>query len=244
MRECEPHISTLNSTGIPAPLGSYHRKPKQVTKQLIIDDGFRVINTTNQQLMQNPKVHVTQPKFVIGMVNKSNMDDVPSLNDRTVGGPREGFGSLLPNHNRQHERRYFSTENRDFFGAPKPQSESQSLLQSAARMRMAGTTARPFDQQSTKVISNLMGEKLDHEADPQERVDIQRQWLAQTDIAIHQVNNGKARLTQTNMFDNSNSLPLGEGMQLAFMRPNPNGAYFGRKGQDVTQVPNQVITRK
>ena len=102
---------------------------------------------------------------------------------------------------------------------------------------MAGTTARPFDQQSTKIISNLMGENLVREADPQERVDIQRQWLAQTDIAIKTVNEGNARLNQTNMFDNSNSLALGEGMQLAFMRPDPNGGYFPRRGQDVTKIP-------
>jgi len=41
------------------------------------------------------------------MVNKSNMDEYKELNDRTVDGPREGFGALLPNHNRQHEKRYF-----------------------------------------------------------------------------------------------------------------------------------------
>ena len=109
---------------------------------------------------------------------------------------------------------------------------------------MAGTTVRPADQQSVRVISNLMGEILNEGADPQERVDIQRQWLPQTDPAIRSVNEGNYRLNQTNMFDNANSLPLGEGMQLAFMRPNPMGANFPRKSQDVTKVPNQVITRK
>lgn len=89
-----------------------------------------------------------------------------------------------------------------------------------------------------------MGENLVPEYDPQERVDIQRQWLPQTDIAIHNVNNGKARLSQANMFDNCNSLPMGEGVQLAFMKPKEDGGYFPRRGQDVTQIPNQIITRK
>ncbi len=91
---------------------------------------------------------------------------------------------------------------------------------------MAGTTARPLYQQSTKIILNLKGEDLVKEADPQERVDIHRQCLAKTDITIKTVNEGNARLNQTNMFDNSNSLALGEGMQLAFMRPDPNGGFF------------------
>ena len=195
MREHEPHISTLNSTGIPAPLGSYHRKPKQETKQLICDDGFRIMNTTNQNQFQNPQVHVIAPKPVIGMVNKSNMDEFKDLNDRTVQGPREGFGSLLPNHNRLHERRYFQTEHRDNFGEPKPTTAGSSTLLKAGAMRMAGTNPRAFEDQQVRRITNLMGENMVLENDAQERVDIQRQWLPQTDVAINNVNNGKARLS-------------------------------------------------
>lgn len=88
------------------------------------------------------------------------------------------------------------------------------------------------------MISNLMGENLQESSDPQERVDIQRQWLPQTDVAIKAVHQGNPRLNQTNMFDNANSLALGEGAQLAFMRADPKGGYYPRKGQDVTKIPN------
>lgn len=171
------------------------------------------------------------------MINKYNISEL-NLVDRPVNATREGFGGILPLHERSHDRRYFATEYRSFYGEPHAETPAETLLKQQSRLRMAGTTARPFDQQSTKIISNLMGENLVREADPQERVDIQRQWLAQTDIAIKTVNEGNARLNQTNMFDNSNSLALGEGMQLAFMRPDPNGGYFPRRGQDVTKIPN------
>lgn len=179
--------------------------------------------------MVNPKVHENKPKHVLSMINKYNISEL-NLVDRPIGGTREGFGSHLPQHNHLHHKRYFSTESRDFFGEPHPETQSETLLKQAARMRMAGTISRPFDQQSTKIISNLMGENLVREADPQERVDIQRQWLPQTDIAIKAVNEGNSKLNQTNFFDNSNSLALGEGHQLAFMRPHPNGGYFPRRG--------------
>jgi len=83
-------------------------------------------------------------------------------------------------------------------------------------MRFSGSTSRPFDEQKVRQISNLMGENLCDNYDAQERIDVQRQWLPQTDVAIQNINSNKARLSQTNMFDNSNSLPIGEGDQIAF----------------------------
>ena len=141
------------------------------------------------------------------------MDQYAHLNDRNVDGPREGFGSLLPTHSRLNEKRFFQTENRDNFGGP---PSSSSLLKNAAKMRFAGSTSRPFDEQKVRQISNLMGENFDEQHDAQERIYVQRQWLPQTDVAIQNINSNKARLSQTNMFDNSNSLPIGEGTQLAF----------------------------
>jgi len=54
--------------------------------------------------------------------------------------------------------------------------------------------------------------------------------LPQTDVAINKVNEGAPRLSQVNFFDNATSLPMGEGLQLAFMRSDPNGGYYPRKG--------------
>jgi len=43
-REKEPDINCLTSSGLPAPLGTINRKPKQETFGLIPDDGFVSIN--------------------------------------------------------------------------------------------------------------------------------------------------------------------------------------------------------
>lgn len=46
-RAKESDINCLTSSGLPAPLGTFHRKPKQETFGLIPDDGFRELKTTN-----------------------------------------------------------------------------------------------------------------------------------------------------------------------------------------------------
>jgi len=78
------------------------------------------------------------------MLNRSNVDELERLADRGVDCPREGFGSVLPNHTRLHDRRYFATENRTFYGEGRSKT-SETLLRQAARMRMAGTMTRPLD---------------------------------------------------------------------------------------------------
>jgi hypothetical protein len=206
---------------------------------LVCDDGFRITQTSNKDHFQNPKVHMNATKPVISMINNSNKAEFGRLCDRTVEGPREGFGALLPSHSRAHERRFFSTESRDHFGYP---GTGSSLLRNAAKMRMAGTNQRPFENQKVKVIGNLMGENFVATNDPQERVDVQRTWLPQTDVAIQYIDNAKARMTQTNMFDNATSLCIGEGDKIA--NPTSSEANYARKAQDVTRIPNQVITRK
>lgn len=216
--------------------------PKQETTSLIPDDGFRELKTTKQQDHQNPVVHVNKEKPVLSMINKYNIAEL-SLVDRPVGGTRAGFGAVIPHHEDSHDRRYFATENRDFYGkqdAPGPQETVAGFM---AKQRVAGTRVRPMEEQGTKIISNMVGEIYNKEYDPQEQTDVQRSWLYQQDPAIRAVNKGGAKTTQVNFFDNSNSLCLGEGVQYTQKNSAATGAY-ARKGTDVTKVPNQTITRK
>ena len=67
------------------PLGVYNRKPKQVTAQLVCDDGFRELKTMHQDSYQCPKVHAIQKKPVLSMINKYNIADL-SLQNRPVQG--------------------------------------------------------------------------------------------------------------------------------------------------------------
>ena len=90
----------------------------------------------------------------------------------------------------------------------------------------------------------MCGESLRREADAQERVDVQRQWLAQTDAAIIVVDSGLARVKQVKDYDNETSLPIGTGIQNNYSQPQAERVYLPRRGQDVTKIPNQTITRK
>lgn len=51
-REKEPDISCLGATGVPEPLRTFTRKPKQETRSLICDDGFRELQTTNMDKLR------------------------------------------------------------------------------------------------------------------------------------------------------------------------------------------------
>jgi len=42
----EADLNCLTSSGLPAPLNCYNRKPKQDTSGLICDDGFRELKST------------------------------------------------------------------------------------------------------------------------------------------------------------------------------------------------------
>lgn len=77
--------------------------------------GQRELKTTNQQEIQNPKVHVRKEKPVLRMINKYNIAEL-SLVDRPVQTTKQGFGAVIPRHGNDHNARYFNTENRDNFG--------------------------------------------------------------------------------------------------------------------------------
>ena len=72
---------------------------------------------------------------------------------------------------------------------------------------------------------------------------MQRSWLYQQDPGVRAVNDGIAGKSQLNMFDNANSLPLGEGIHATKKFDDSVGA-FRRIRSDVTSIPNNTITRK
>jgi len=74
------------------------------------------------------------------MIHKYNIAEL-SLVDRPIAGTKQGFGSTLPHHDAHHERRYFATENRTFYGHP----EAPASKLSHAEMKKAGTNVRPFE---------------------------------------------------------------------------------------------------
>ena len=90
--------------------------------------------------MQDPKVHFVPSRPILSMIHKYNIAEL-SLVDRPVQGTKSGFGSTLPRHNNQHEKRYWETEHRTFYGQPDSSFNSNTLTQT----RKAGTNVRPFE---------------------------------------------------------------------------------------------------
>ena len=236
-------MSTLTSSGIPAPLGAINRKPKQETFGLIPDDGFRELKTTNQQEIQNPKVHHQKEKPVLRMINKYNIAEL-SLVDRPVQTTHSGFGAVIPRQTADENARYFRTENRDNFGE-KQVLDARGTVEKfqADQGHQAGGQIRPFEEMGIKKISNLVGEVYSKNYDPQEQTDVQRTWLYQQDPGVRAVNDGKTGINHTQFFDNATSLPLGDGMHSQFEFNDKPGA-FRRIRTDVTIQKNQIITKK
>jgi len=54
---------------------------------------------------------------------------------------------------------------------------------------------------------------------------VQRSWLYQEDPGVSAVNRGLASKKQTFMYDNANSLPLGEGIQYTLEFSDKPGAF-------------------
>lgn len=84
-------------------LHSYHRKPKQDTQGIVLDDRFRELDTVNSKLYQHPDTHRINEKPVPLMVNKENYMQEVNKHRPATGKNRTGFGGLLPRHEITHE---------------------------------------------------------------------------------------------------------------------------------------------
>jgi hypothetical protein len=112
--------------------------------------------------LKDPSVHEINRKPVQPMINKYNVGEL-NLVERPVSAAKSGFGSALPRHPDNHNQRYFETENRAFYGTPSTTLHKRPVT---AVDRQAGVNARSFDQQGTKIISNLVGEIYSKNYDP------------------------------------------------------------------------------
>lgn len=118
--------------------------------------------------MRNPQVHVIQKKPVLSMINKYNIAEL-SLVDRPIESTKTGFGSVIPQHDAGNGRRYFQTENRDYYGeGAKMTAEKASEVFNNLNSTLSGNIhAREEDEQRNRRISNLVGETYNKSYDPQ-----------------------------------------------------------------------------
>ena len=125
-------------------------------------------------------------------------------------------------------------------GRPAPKSEDPL---DPSKSYQAGGQHRPYDKQSLKLISNLVGEVYSKNFDPQEQTDVQRAWLYSEDPGVKAVNEGKAGKTQMQPYDNALSLPLGDGVWNVQPKSDEVG-YYRKRRTDVTIQKNDIITRR
>jgi hypothetical protein len=167
-REHENDINCLNASGLPQPLGTFHRIPKHDTTELIPDDKFREMTSINQCELVDPKKHRHQEKPVLSMIHKYNIAEL-SLVDRPVDGATTGFGSVINRYGKDHDRRYWETSNQAAFGknvAPSAKEFTQKYSEES--QKQAGGNLKPFEDQKVRQIANLNGEIYSKKYDPQE----------------------------------------------------------------------------
>lgn len=169
------------------------------------------------------------------MIHKYNIAEL-SLVDRPIESKvKSGFGAVIPQHEAGNSRRYFQTENRDYFGdATKLTATEANNVYKKMTSNLAGSNLRAEDEQRNRRIANLVGENYDHKLDPQCQTDVQRSWLYQQDPAVRAVNEGNQDMKQNNMFDIATSLPMGDGVHKTLEFNGSMGAY-AKKGTDVTK---------
>ena len=91
MREFEPSINCLNSTGLPKPLARISRVPKHDTTQIIPSDGFNQKDSTMKVDFVEPKSRAAKEKTILKMIHRYNLADL-NLSDRTACEPTQtGF---------------------------------------------------------------------------------------------------------------------------------------------------------
>lgn len=101
MRDYEPAINCLNSTGLPKPLNRLQRVPKHDTTQIIPSDGFKEMQTTKQSSFVNPKTHAITEKPILKMIHRYNLADL-NLANRSAQEPFDktfNVRSELPQNN-------------------------------------------------------------------------------------------------------------------------------------------------
>lgn len=98
------------------------------------------------------------------MLTELNLADEMAMN-RPYRSNREGFGSLLPQHDRENERRHMNSEYRDYVGNQPEFSRNSKALEMDKLRRHAGTVHKPDEILRKRQNANLMGERLMEHSD-------------------------------------------------------------------------------
>jgi len=144
----------IQPIGNSKPLGRIPRVYKWDTSNIVPDDGFRELGTINQNDFLNPDVHRMEERPTKKMIQ--NIGENPLV--EREGGPKTGFGSVLPHHDASHGQTFFETSNQHFYGnPPAPTKEGKEEEFRKTQTNHAGGD-KWAQTESVKKISGLTGE--------------------------------------------------------------------------------------
>ena len=234
MRKVEADINMLNANGVPAPLKRIKRNHPWDTKDVIPNDGYKELNTINKTELAHPdKVKVNEKKK-LRMINKYNIAEL-SLVNRPVSGPERGFGATVQRFDKDHDKAYFTTTNREFYGEPKKFNAAETTT-NFVKAEGINAGEKNYDPKfGIKKLSGLTGEVYNTSADPQEHTEVQRTWIYKKDNAIEATKTGFHENANSKPYDNANSLPLGKGEHHYHKKSTDPGAYR-HKRSDITRT--------
>ena len=167
------------------------------------------------------------------LIQKENLSDL-LRKPRNIRGPKTGFGSILPRHNKTFDQRCFETTNGSFYGAPLKETAT-NIVNAYQTLSKISAGKEPEEKSKEKRNVFLVGEVLRKCNDPQKDTEAQRSWINLEDPGITAVDKGKVPKGIPE-YDNALSLALGKGCRIEMPIKTEPGDYRKIR-EDVTLVP-------
>jgi len=204
------------------------------------DDGFRERLSTNLTDLQHPRSHpmfASKNMSTPSLINTTNAPVCPP-EKRPLRGPDSGFGAGISRHAKDHDTRFWTTSNADFFGSAGAGRGNGRREPSA--LNAAGlNTEHEETKGSGMKCGKLCGENHCESHDPAIDTATQRSWMSGVDPALRHIHHGGSKKPAPSE-DNHLSLPIGKGAMSKIrgdLKARQGRLY--RNGTVITQRPNQ-----
>jgi len=174
------------------------------------------------------------------LIRKENLSDLLHK-PRDISGPLFGFSARLPAHGADHNKRYFETSYRAYYGYPgkfgAPKVVDTYLMTNAFA---AGKERVPRHLPKSHVL--MAGEILRKSGDPKYDTETQRVWIGKKDPSVL-VAESSASFQPLPDTDNALSLPLGDGERARMLLLERPGIYNKKKTDVTSKLGKKNITK-
>lgn len=206
------------------------------------DDGFREKTSTHLEAFQNPRGHPMFAKKNLSapcLINTANAPVCPP-EKRELKGPGSGFGAAISRHEKEHDKRFWSTTHSDFYGAAGGTRKGLEARREPSSLHPCGIGSEHEETKGSGMkCGRLCGENHCESTDPARDTHTQRSWIPGVDPALTHIHHGGSRKLPPKE-DNHLSLPLGEGSQSKIRADlKARGGRLGRTGTIITKEPHK-----